>query len=112
MGIGLFGSQHRQEKHWRDGTHRSRSPAETVADYRRFMKPMGITRLANITGLDCIGLPVYVAVRPNSKLLAVSQGKGVDADSARASALMESIETWHAENVRRPIRMESRRSLR
>ena len=38
----------------------------------------GITRLADVTGLDRIGIPVWMAVRPNSKTLAVSQGKGLN----------------------------------
>jgi ribosomal protein S12 methylthiotransferase accessory factor len=44
-------------------------------------------------------MPVYMAVRPNSRSIAVSQGKGFDVHAAKASALMESLETWHAENI-------------
>jgi YcaO-like protein with predicted kinase domain len=112
VGIRIFDTEYTQAKSYFDGTHRARGPAETLRDYRRFMKPMGITRLANVTGLDCVGLPVYIAVRPNSRLLAVSQGKGIDHDTAKVSALMESIETWHAENIRQPVRVESLRALR
>jgi YcaO-like protein with predicted kinase domain len=60
---------------------------------------MGITRLGNITGLDCIGIPVAVAVRPNSRSVSVSQGKGLDLTQAMTSALMEAIEGFHAEEV-------------
>src|SRR5438128_811065 len=60
---------------------------------------MGITRLGNITGLDRIGIPVAVAVRPNSRSVSVSQGKGVDLTQAMTSALMEAIEGFHAEEV-------------
>lgn len=60
---------------------------------------MGITRLGNITGLDHIGIPVVVAVRPNSRAVSVSQGKGLDLHQATASALMEAIEGFHAEEV-------------
>lgn len=63
------------------------------------MSKLGITRLCNVTGLDTLGLPVYMAVRPNSRSLSVSQGKGFDRDAAKASALMETIELWHAENI-------------
>jgi YcaO-like protein with predicted kinase domain len=101
-----------QAKGWIDGTHRTRSPAQTVADYGRHMARLGITRLANVTGLDVIGLPVWVAIRPTSRGLSVSQGKGLDHDAARASALMESIESWHAERVERPMRWESYDALR
>lgn len=75
------------------------------------MPLMGITRLANITGLDRIGLPVFVAIRPNSRILATSQGKGETIDAAKASALMESIESWHGERVEGRIRIDSYESL-
>jgi len=60
---------------------------------------MGITRLGNVTGLDRIGIPVVVAVRPNSRSVSVSQGKGLALPQAMASALMEAIEGFHAEEV-------------
>ncbi|MGF1430817.1 YcaO-like family protein [Kitasatospora sp. LaBMicrA B282] len=101
----------RWDKDHRDGTHRSRAPAETLADYGSRMRRMGITRLANMTGLDWLGIPVYNAIRPNSRSLSVSQGKGVDHDAAKVSALMESIEYWHAEYFEGALRHESHREL-
>jgi ribosomal protein S12 methylthiotransferase accessory factor len=109
--INLWDRQYTMKKGYTTGTHRTRSPRETLDDYARFMPLMGITRLANLTGLDDIGLPVYTAIRPNSRSLATSQGKGFDTDSAKASALMESIETWHAEHVTHPLRWDSYWSL-
>ena len=75
------------------GTHRLAPPAATLARLRNLTPAMGITRVANITGLDRIGIPTATACRPNSRALAVSQGKGLDLDEARAGALMESIES-------------------
>jgi YcaO-like protein with predicted kinase domain len=95
------------EKSFTESTHRSRSPRETFAAFEHLMPRLGITRLANITGLDCIGIPVFVAVRPASRGLATAQGKGIDAASARVSALMESIETWHAERVETVTRFDT-----
>ena len=60
---------------------------------------VGITRVADLTGLDCIGIPVCNAIRPNARSLAVSQGKGVTLDHARVSAAMEAIELFHAERA-------------
>jgi ribosomal protein S12 methylthiotransferase accessory factor len=57
----------------------------------------GITRLADVTGLDRIGIPVWMAVRPNSRTLAVSQGKGLSDPAAQASAIMEAAEIATAE---------------
>jgi ribosomal protein S12 methylthiotransferase accessory factor len=108
----IFAREMTQRKTFMAGTHRTRSPAETVADYARFMPRMGITRLANVTGLDRIGLPVYLAIRPNARGLSGAQGKGEDADAAKASALMEAIETWHAERIERPLRYQSYLELR
>ena len=102
----------RAAKRFVDGMHRTRTPAATVRRARRLMRPLGITRLADFTGLDVIGVPVFSAIRPNGKSLSTSQGKGLDADAARASALMESIETWHAENVALPVVRGSWRQLR
>jgi ribosomal protein S12 methylthiotransferase accessory factor len=53
---------------------------------------LGITRLARVTGLDRIGVPVWTAIRPNAASLSVSQGKGADDDSAIASAIFEAAE--------------------
>jgi ribosomal protein S12 methylthiotransferase accessory factor len=76
---------------------RVRMPAETLAAMRRRLPDFGITRLARLTGLDEVGIPVWAAIRPNALTLAVSQGKGVDDAAAAASAMMEAIEVATAE---------------
>jgi ribosomal protein S12 methylthiotransferase accessory factor len=72
---------------------------------------MGITRLAEVTGLDYLGIPVIMACRPNSRALSVAQGKGLDLHAARASGFMECAETFHAENIELPTPFASRRIL-
>ncbi len=72
----------------------------------------GITRVSDITGLDNVGIPVAQACRPASRSLAVSQGKGSDLHAAMASAVMETIESWHAERVELPLRLGSYEELR
>jgi YcaO-like protein with predicted kinase domain len=94
------------------GTHRARHPRETLERVRPFMSAMQITRIAVITGLDRIGIPVAVAYRPNSRSLAASQGKGITVDAAKASALMETIELFHAETIDRPLRKGTQEQLR
>jgi len=71
------------------------------------MPRIGITRLANLTGLDTVGLPVYAAYRPLARTVVTSLGKGLDPLAAKASALMESIELWHAEWLEGPARLAS-----
>lgn len=85
---------------WRDGTHRA---AALEATWRRFspLAPrIGLTRLADVTGLDSIGIPVVSAIRPMGRSLSTQQGKGRTLLAAKVSALMESIETWHGEELR------------
>jgi YcaO-like protein with predicted kinase domain len=73
---------------------------------------MGITRIANVTGLDSVGIPVVMVCRPNSRSVAVSQGKGIDLASARASGLMEATELYHAETITLPLRLTTYEELR
>jgi YcaO-like protein with predicted kinase domain len=108
----VFDRDYSQTKTYLRGAHRSRSPEETLQAYRGLMPRMGITRLANVTGLDVVGIPVYMCIRPNSRNLSVSQGKGLDTVAAKVSALMESIEGWHAEHLELPIRYDSVAALR
>jgi ribosomal protein S12 methylthiotransferase accessory factor len=90
-------------KGYRSGTHRLITPQETVERVRPLMPLMGITRIANVTHLDCIGIPVVMVVRPNSRSVSVSQGKGLDLWAAKASGLMESVESYHAEHITLPL---------
>jgi len=98
-------------KAYRAGTHRTVAPAETLARVRPLMPAMGITRIANITGLDRIGIPVVMVCRPNSRSIAVSQGKGLTLEAAKASGLMEAVETFHAESITRPLILGTAREL-
>lgn len=98
-------------KTYRAGTHRTVAPAETLARVRPLMPAMGITRIANITGLDRLGIPVVMVCRPNSRSIAVSQGKGLTLEAAKASGLMEAVETFHAESITRPLILGTAREL-
>jgi ribosomal protein S12 methylthiotransferase accessory factor len=84
------------------GTHRVCPPEETLARVLPLLPRMGITRVAEVTQLDDLGVPVFQAIRPNSRNLSVSQGKGITRALAKVSAIMESIEMWHAEKPSLP----------
>jgi ribosomal protein S12 methylthiotransferase accessory factor len=85
-------------------SHRTCSPEQTMERIRPHLATCGITRIADITGLDRIHhVPVAIAVRPNSHTLANSAGKGTTTISAKVSAAMEGIELHHAENLRLPV---------
>lgn len=85
------------------GTYRTAIPEETWERVLPMLPRFGITRVADITGLDDIGLPVHVAYRPDGLSYAVSIGTGATPAQSRVSAVMESIEAWHAENLRVPV---------
>lgn len=106
------GGAPRAPKRFRAGTQRTIAPAETVARVRPLMPVLGITRVANITGLDSIGVHAVMVCRPNARSVAVSQGKGLDLDAARASGLMEALESFHAERVDHPLRLASYNDMR
>ncbi len=99
------------KKH-RAGSHRLVSPEETLESVRRYFPGMGITRVADITGLDVIGLPVVTVCRPNSRAVVVSLGKGLDLAAAKASGVMESIEAFMAERITLPLVLGSVNDLR
>jgi ribosomal protein S12 methylthiotransferase accessory factor len=88
----------------RDGTHRAATLAATWTRFAKAARPAGITRIADITGLDTLGIPVFAAIRPMGKSLSTQQGKGLSAEAARISALMESLETYTAEQARGTVR--------
>lgn len=87
---------------YRFGTCRAAPPSETLRRIRPRLRAAGITRLADVTGLDWIGIPVYQAIRPNSRTLSASQGKGLTRAQAQVSALMEALEGFHAEDIHEP----------
>ncbi len=57
----------------------------------------GVTRLADVTRLDNLGVHVFQAVRPLGRTVAVHQGKGLTAPEAMIGALMEAVECDLAE---------------
>ncbi|SMH45216.1 YcaO-like family protein [Azospirillum agricola] len=94
------------------GTHRIAAPEQTLARVTPFLPIMGITRVANVTGLDSVGIPVVMVTRPNSRSISVSQGKGVTLAAAKASGVMESIESYHAERITLPLKFASFEEMR
>jgi ribosomal protein S12 methylthiotransferase accessory factor len=97
----------------RSGTEdRIVSPSETFERIRASIARVGVTRLAEVTGLDRVGIPVVIAVRPDSRGLSTNAGKGVTLDAALVSAGMEALETFHAERLAPHLRRISYHDLR
>lgn len=99
-------------KRYFHGTHRTCSPQETLARLRPLLPAMGITRVANVTGLDRTGIPVVMVCRPNARSVTVSQGKGLTLEAAKASGVMEALEVWHAEHIVAPLKLASFEEMR
>lgn len=76
------------------------------------MPTFGVSRLARLTGLDKIGIPVWSAISPNARSIVINQGKGVSDSDAKISAAMEAIERAVACAPSVPFRMATRRALR
>jgi len=101
----------RTPKRYFAGTHRAAEPVETWNRIAPLLPDFGITRVADITGLDRIGIPVATAIRPLSRSISVAAGRGIDLVAAKVSAAMEAIECAHAEAVDRPLIFASRSEL-
>ncbi len=84
------------------GTIRAVNVDVTLEKLSKKLPEIGITRVANITGLDYLGIAVTTCIRPLAKHLSVSQGKGLTPQLAEISAIMEAVETFHMENSAPP----------
>lgn len=68
------------------------SASETLSRVMPLLSEFGITRVARQTGLDRVGIPVWCAYAPNARSIVVAQGKGLNDDDAKVSAVMEALE--------------------
>ena len=111
MALGFHGRRLDAPSVLREGTHRA---ATLDATWKRFVpaaRRAQITRIADLTGLDTLGIPVAAAIRPMGRSLSTQQGKGITHEAARVSALMESLETWTAEHHALPTIRSSAKAL-
>ena len=83
----------------RADAQRAVTPEETLDRVRPLFGAIGLTRLADITGLDSIGISVVLSVRPQSGYLSVDGGKGFTPVAAAASAAMECFERHAGEKT-------------
>jgi len=82
-----------------DNTQRVLAPETTLENTVGLLAEIGVTRIASITDLDRVGIPVYSAIRPSAAKGAISvySGKGADDTVAKVSTIMESFERCLAE---------------
>ena len=65
----------------------------------------GISRVADLTGLDAVGLPTHTCVRPLSETVSIHAGKGLLPSYSRCGAIMEAIEFHAGEHPIGPFRV-------
>jgi YcaO-like protein with predicted kinase domain len=69
------------------------------------LKEFGISRVADLTGLDAVGLPVHTCVRALSEAVSIHAGKGLLPSYSRCGAIMEAIEFHAGEHPTGPFRV-------
>ncbi len=89
----------RVRKQYLDGTHRVKSPDETLVSVSPLMEMIGVEEVKDITPSDRIGIPCFSAFRPRAARGGVRYhaGKGKDPVQAKVSAMMEAVERYSAE---------------
>ena len=87
------------KKAYDNETQRASPLADTLARIEPKVPAAGITRVADITNLDRVGIPVFSCIRPTAEdgAITVYNGKGATIEESRISAIMEGIERYSAE---------------
>jgi ribosomal protein S12 methylthiotransferase accessory factor len=87
------------KKTYNNETQRAVPLDETLARIEPKVPAAGITRVADITNLDRIGIPVFSCIRPTAEsgAITVYNGKGATVEESRISAIMEGIERYSSE---------------
>jgi ribosomal protein S12 methylthiotransferase accessory factor len=97
------------KKTYNNETQRAVPLAETLARIEPKIPAAGITRVADITSLDRIGIPVFSCIRPTAEdgAITVYNGKGATVEESRISGIMEGIERYSSEIHDRKIRLDT-----
>lgn len=82
-----------------EGSQRVLDEKSTLEKTKGKLQTIGVTRIASITDLDRVGIPVFSSIRPSAAEGAISvySGKGSTETQARISAMMEGFERCLAE---------------
>ena len=84
----------RQVKYSSAGVERSVRPGATIRRASAVLDIIGVTKVADVTDLDRVGIPNFMTVRPHDLGPGISyyNGKGTTRAAAHAGALMEAVE--------------------
>ena len=100
-------------KYTSGGVVRTVPPSRTIEQILPLLDAIGVTRVADVTGLDRIGIPNFTSVRPRERDEGISyyNGKGLTRTAARAGALMEAVERFSGEYCDLPVVYATRAEL-
>jgi YcaO-like protein with predicted kinase domain len=79
--------------------------AVNAVSRKELLEQFGISRVADLTGLDAVGLPVHTCVRALSETVSIHSGKGLTLPYSRCGAIMEAIEFAAGEHPTGPFRV-------
>src|SRR5438876_688284 len=87
------------------GVVRTIPPTVTICCVTPLLQRIDVTRVADVTRLDRVGIPNFTTVRPRERGEGLSyyNGKGITRAAAHAGALMEAVERYTAELCDIPI---------
>lgn len=83
------------------GTQRVYDSQATLKNLEGIQEHVGVSRIADITDLDRIGIPIISTIRPGAAKGAISiySGKGATMEQAHISGMMEAVERTFAEHT-------------
>src|SRR4051812_31551785 len=104
----------RQAKYSDSGVERSVRPSATIRRASKVLDIIGVTKVADVTDLDRVGIPNFITVRPHDRGPGISyyNGKGTTRAAAHAGALMEAIERHAGERYDGPVIVSSYHNLK
>jgi ribosomal protein S12 methylthiotransferase accessory factor len=104
----------REVKYSGSGVERSVRPSATIRRARAVLDIIGVTKVADVTDLDRVGIPNFMTVRPHDLGPGISyyNGKGTTRADAYAGAMMEAIERHAGERYDGPVIASSYHNLR
>ena len=103
-----------EAKYSGSGVERSVRPSATIRRARAVLELIGVTKVADVTDLDRVGIPNFMTVRPHDLGPGISyyNGKGTTRADAYAGAMMEAIERHAGERYDGPVIASSHYNLR
>ena len=103
----------RSLKYGDQGVTRTIPPSETIRRIAPLMPVIGVTRIADVTGLDRVGIPNFVSVRPRDRHgITYYNGKGRTRIGAKAGAMMEALERYSGERCDLEVFYGTRNEMR